>query len=671
VRPAAASISASKSGDILGEYLKVSITGEKNATAVIQINTSTGRSYRINGQIDGNGNYANNDLIGRLICGGVRYTISVSLVDKAGNVGFISNISGISTTDCPVCGESSGLFEKPIHNNRAYIAHPYGYSNNYFGGKKFHYGVDYNGVSRGEPIYSTALGRVIETVSNVTCENCPNLGYGNYVKVDHGSGIVSVYAHLQTITVRVGDIVGTNTKLGTMGSTGFSDGPHLHFAVERYGRLQDPKNYLGKETSNLDSSQFAAFCKKGGSGSGTAANPWDSRTADNLGRPKILIKEFIGGRFEKSMSPAPEITYIDNNTPGQVTIYGLGIYKYQKADYKYEKEYCSNGPFLGGCWFNRTSWETIEESEKDLQNTQIALYIEGESQYNYVADLWNDATDTGLKGKDNSGKLLTKGKWVTNATFNGDSDPVLTKFREDNENYANRRFKYGDKVCVKSIVFENFQHGEYIESFGNCKQVDVKPCSTTASGFDRCKAGEEARKYGEPGVRSPKYPNYTGSGGNCTNFASQVLHEGGGLKFITGNNGTDTDWFYFGQSTQNRSASWAGAPYFYNHMTYWSDTLNNRFQRVSPKQSTSLQEEFYSLEVGDVISLNPYPHNLVVSDMDNNNVYIAGNTYDFPRAKLFGDKPSDKCLKDENDTLGPKLPCFKRNGHKLTLFKVR
>ena len=65
-------------------------------------------------------------------------------------------------------------------------------------------------------------------------------GYGNLVEVAHGSGVVSMYAHLAGFAVRVGQSVATGTRVGRVGSSGEATGPHLHFEVRVRGAAVDP-----------------------------------------------------------------------------------------------------------------------------------------------------------------------------------------------------------------------------------------------------------------------------------------------------------------------------------------------------------------------------------------------------------------------------------------------
>jgi murein DD-endopeptidase MepM/ murein hydrolase activator NlpD len=65
-------------------------------------------------------------------------------------------------------------------------------------------------------------------------------GYGNLVEIAHGSGLVSMYAHLSAFSVGVGQSVATGTRVGRVGSTGEATGPHLHFEVRLRGAAVDP-----------------------------------------------------------------------------------------------------------------------------------------------------------------------------------------------------------------------------------------------------------------------------------------------------------------------------------------------------------------------------------------------------------------------------------------------
>ncbi|MDO9223683.1 MAG: peptidoglycan DD-metalloendopeptidase family protein [Caulobacter sp.] len=99
----------------------------------------------------------------------------------------------------------------------------------------FHSGLDFPG-SNFTPIYSTAPGVVSFTGVRS--------GYGNTVEVDHGNGFKTRYAHLAGYTVSVGQRVTVGQRIASMGSTGRSTGPHLHYEVWVNGRAQNPNRYL-------------------------------------------------------------------------------------------------------------------------------------------------------------------------------------------------------------------------------------------------------------------------------------------------------------------------------------------------------------------------------------------------------------------------------------------
>jgi murein DD-endopeptidase MepM/ murein hydrolase activator NlpD len=99
-----------------------------------------------------------------------------------------------------------------------------------------HTGIDF-GVSSGTAIYAVKPGRVIAVDRS-------NVGYGNWVAVSHGNGYASLYAHLSSINVTVGQTVGTNTVIARSGNSGRSTAPHLHLEIIVNGSPENPKRYL-------------------------------------------------------------------------------------------------------------------------------------------------------------------------------------------------------------------------------------------------------------------------------------------------------------------------------------------------------------------------------------------------------------------------------------------
>jgi murein DD-endopeptidase MepM/ murein hydrolase activator NlpD len=96
---------------------------------------------------------------------------------------------------------------------------------------KFHHGTDYRG-KRGTPVVAAGEGTVVFAGRRG--------GYGRAVFIDHGDGVITRYAHLNKIVVKVGDTLAAGTQLGELGSSGRATGVHLHFEVRLDGRSVDP-----------------------------------------------------------------------------------------------------------------------------------------------------------------------------------------------------------------------------------------------------------------------------------------------------------------------------------------------------------------------------------------------------------------------------------------------
>ena len=107
----------------------------------------------------------------------------------------------------------------------------------------YHRGIDISGASAsGSLIVAGATGTVTEAGWSTG-------GYGNYVVIDHGNGVETLYAHMldNSIMVNVGDIVTKGQAIGRVGNTGYSFGAHLHFEVRVNGNKINPAPYLGLE----------------------------------------------------------------------------------------------------------------------------------------------------------------------------------------------------------------------------------------------------------------------------------------------------------------------------------------------------------------------------------------------------------------------------------------
>ena len=114
------------------------------------------------------------------------------------------------------------LFKKPLRG-WYYVSSRYGWRDNPFSGKRtFHNGIDMACPS-GTPIYAAMDGTVIAATYSDT--------YGYYVTIRHHSGYQTMYAHMSQILASNGQRVTAGTRIGLVGSTGQSTGPHLHFTV--------------------------------------------------------------------------------------------------------------------------------------------------------------------------------------------------------------------------------------------------------------------------------------------------------------------------------------------------------------------------------------------------------------------------------------------------------
>jgi len=116
------------------------------------------------------------------------------------------------------------------------ITSGFGYRRDPFNGRgAMHAGIDFKGAV-GSPIFAAAEGRV-------TFAGWKS-GYGQAIEITHGNGMLTRYAHLSRIGVRVGQEVAAGTTIGGLGNTGRSTGPHLHFEVRINDRAVNPRPFL-------------------------------------------------------------------------------------------------------------------------------------------------------------------------------------------------------------------------------------------------------------------------------------------------------------------------------------------------------------------------------------------------------------------------------------------
>ncbi len=101
--------------------------------------------------------------------------------------------------------------------------------------RKMHSGMDFTSP-KGTPIYATGSGKVIRVDNRST-------GYGKHVRIDHGFGYITLYAHLSKYNVKKGKKVKRGDVIGYVGSTGRSQAPHLHYEVRYNKRKINPINF--------------------------------------------------------------------------------------------------------------------------------------------------------------------------------------------------------------------------------------------------------------------------------------------------------------------------------------------------------------------------------------------------------------------------------------------
>jgi murein DD-endopeptidase MepM/ murein hydrolase activator NlpD len=121
--------------------------------------------------------------------------------------------------------------------DRMHVSSAFGYRIHPISGRrKLHTGIDLRGWT-GTPVYAVTSGTVIKAKNSGD-------GFGKDVRIRHDNGMISQYAHLHSIKTRYGRRVRKGQLIGTVGSTGYSTGPHLHFGVQQNGRWVNPSTNL-------------------------------------------------------------------------------------------------------------------------------------------------------------------------------------------------------------------------------------------------------------------------------------------------------------------------------------------------------------------------------------------------------------------------------------------
>ena len=141
---------------------------------------------------------------------------------------------------------------QPVSNkNLNRVASGFGYRiDPIYKDRRLHAGLDFTAPS-GTPIYATADGVVRDAGFNTG-------GYGNRVLINHGFGYETTYSHMYRIKARVGERVKRGEVIGYVGSTGRSEGPHLHYEVHKNGEVVNPLNFY---YGNISAAEYVVISK--------------------------------------------------------------------------------------------------------------------------------------------------------------------------------------------------------------------------------------------------------------------------------------------------------------------------------------------------------------------------------------------------------------------------
>jgi murein DD-endopeptidase MepM/ murein hydrolase activator NlpD len=126
------------------------------------------------------------------------------------------------------------LFARPLQGAR--LSSPFGWRNDPITGVRRHHAAIDLAAPTGTLVKAASDGKVSSVGFNGT--------YGNFIILSHGNSFQTMYAHLNVVSVKQGDQVKQNQKIGEVGSTGYSTGPHLHFSVYKNGRAVNPLDFL-------------------------------------------------------------------------------------------------------------------------------------------------------------------------------------------------------------------------------------------------------------------------------------------------------------------------------------------------------------------------------------------------------------------------------------------
>jgi murein DD-endopeptidase MepM/ murein hydrolase activator NlpD len=151
----------------------------------------------------------------------------------------LPTLQPITNTDLDLLVSGFGIRINPFHK-----------------GKYKHPGIDF-AATRGTEVYATAPGKIVDINKSDL-----QAGYGNSIDIDHGHGFITRYAHLEEIDVRFGQQVTKGMRIGTVGNSGGSIAPHLHYEVILNSENVDPLNYMIEGLSSYEYNKLFTLSKK-------------------------------------------------------------------------------------------------------------------------------------------------------------------------------------------------------------------------------------------------------------------------------------------------------------------------------------------------------------------------------------------------------------------------
>ena len=145
---------------------------------------------------------------------------------------------------------------QPINNDQlTRMASGFGWRSDPFTkARKMHWGMDFTSP-RGTPIYASGDGKIARADNSAS-------GFGKHIRIDHGYGYLTIYAHLSKYNVKKGQSVKRGDLIGFVGSTGRSQAPHLHYEVWKDGIRIDPINFYYGSLSAKEFENMLKYAKQ-------------------------------------------------------------------------------------------------------------------------------------------------------------------------------------------------------------------------------------------------------------------------------------------------------------------------------------------------------------------------------------------------------------------------